>query len=590
MKSLVSQPKKALILLLLIPLLGFKKTQRLSAQETLSTYNTSWTSVLPGSVLSEPAVTSYGFCLATDARNLMGYSSNGQLLWEKNIGRVRNLSLTSLKGDFILFHDETKNILRLFNPSGKEIWAKPLDFKLLSRPFAGRDGRFFIHGEGQLLCYGINGVLRWKLETESQKELPIQELPDGSIILFLSDINGHTRGLRISPFGQMLENITFAGSIKSTETCRDGVLLTFTDGSAGLFALNAQGLAESQWVAAVKSGNPLFAVNPDKTEYRLLSLSKTEITVYKLNSKDGSVLQSRSISGIDGTGLVKSAFSEAGLFIADSSNALLISYDLQDIWSAKMPDTIKKKTVNQIIYLKDDYLVFCGKNWSLNAYHTSQTTNSNQSVQKNIQSDYSSFAPLDLNEINYYGMGSFFNSIKDSKRSQLLKDGNYGKQEEELLSQCLSVAKLYSMDAGSSDFGIHTEKSVFQTDSVGFEAILLQLALLCTDETQNAAAAIISESTNKSYCRALLSNMSGYDPDGKLLEAIERNALRAGNKDSAYLNVICDAVYSICLFMGRPAWNLKGKDILKNFMGAGYSSGTRTYARDTLKKIIALEL
>ena len=324
--------------------------------------------MLPGSVLSEPAVTSYGFCLATDARNLMGYSSNGQLLWEKNIGRVRNLSLTSLKGDFILFHDETKNILRLFNPSGKEIWAKPLDFKLFSRPFAGRDGRFFIHGEGQLLCYGINGVLRWKLETESQKELPIQELPDGSIILFLSDINGHTRGLRISPFGQMLENITFAGSIKSTETCRDGVLL-----------------------------------------------SKTEITVYKLNSKDGSVLQSRSISGIDGTGLVKSAFSEAGLFIADSSNALLIGYDLQDIWSAKMPDTIKKKTVNQIIYLKDDYLVFCGKNWSLNAYHTSQTTNSNQSVQKNIQSDYSSFAPLDLNEINYYGMGSFSNSIKDSK-------------------------------------------------------------------------------------------------------------------------------------------------------------------------------
>ena len=60
MKSLVSQPKKALILLLLLPLLGFKKTQRLSAQETLNTYNTSWTSVLPGSVLSEPAVTSLG--------------------------------------------------------------------------------------------------------------------------------------------------------------------------------------------------------------------------------------------------------------------------------------------------------------------------------------------------------------------------------------------------------------------------------------------------------------------------------------------------------------------------------------------------
>ena len=88
----------------------------------------------------------------------------------------------------------------------------------------------------------------------------------------------------------------------------------------------------------------------------------------------------------------------------------------------------------------------------------------------------------------------------------------------------------------------------------------------------------------------LISDIYGYDPDGKLLEAIERNAVKAGNKDSAYLNTICDAVYSICRFMGRPAWNKKGKQILKSFMGAGYSFNTRTYARDTLKKIISLEL
>ena len=590
MKSRISLQKKLTFLWLLFLIFSLNKKQLLLAQETLSNYNTSWTAVLPGSVLSQPAVTSYGFCLATDARNLMGYSSKGALLWEKNIGRVRNLSLTSLKGDFILFHDQSKNILRLFNPSGTEIWTKTLDFKPLSSPFAGRDGRFFIHGERKIICFGINGIIRWQLETDAQKELSIQELPDGSLILFLSDINGHTRGLRVSPFGEMLENITFAGSIKSAESCQEGVLLTFTDGSAGLFALNKEGLAESQWVASVKSENPFFAVSPDKSQYLLLSLSKSEITVYKLNSKDGSVLHSRTISGIDGTALVKTAFSDSGLFLADSNNAVLLGYDFQDIWSAKMPDTVKKKTVNQIIYLTDDYLVFCGKNWSLNAYHTSQSLTSNQSVQKNIQSDYSSFAPVDLNEINYSLMGSFSAALKDPNRAQSLKEGNYGKQEKEILSQTLSLAKLYSMDAGSSDFGIHTEKSVFQTDSAGFEAILLQLALLCTDQTQNAAASIIAESTNKSYCRALLSNMTGYDPDGKLLDAIERNALKAGNKDSAYLNVICDAVYSICLFMGRPAWNLKGKDILKNFMGAGYSSGTRTYARDTLKKIIALEL
>ena len=564
----------------------------LYAQEILSNFNTSWTSVLPGTAISEPAVTSYGFCLATDARNIMGYSSSGKLLWEKNIGRVRNLSLTSMNGDFILFHDQTQNLIRLFNPSGTEIWSKALDFKLTEKPFAGRDGRFFLYGERKVICIGINGIIRWSLDTDLQKKLPMQELPDGSIILFLSDKNGHTRGLRISPFGEMLENITFAGSIKTTNTCKDGILLTFSDGSAGLFSLK-DGLAESRWVAAVKSGSPLFAVNSEGRKFRLISISKSELTIYKLNEADGSVIASKTINSIDGSSIIKTEFSESGLFIADNKKALLFDEDLNEIWSAILPDGIKNKTINQLVYLKDDYLVLCNKNWSMNAYHTIQTTNTGNkadSVLKNIQADYSSFAPLDLNDINYYSQGAILASIKDSERSAKLKQGNFGQEEALWLSQALSIAKLYSMDSQSSDFGSRIEKSVFQTDSAGVEAVFVQLALLCTQQSQNAAAAIIQNSSNKTYCRAILSNISGYDPDGKLLDAIERNTSRAGNKDSVYLKTICDSVYSICLFMGRPAYNKKGKEILKSLMGAGYSSDTRTYARDTLKKIIALEL
>lgn len=566
-------------------------TNQLFSQEKLSTYNTSWTSVLPGTALCEPEVTSYGFCLATDARNIMGFSSSGVLLWEKNVGRVRKLSLTVLQDDFILFYDKDKNIIRLFNPSGTELWSKPLDFTMAAKPLAGRDGRFFVYGETSVICYGINGIERWRLETEMQKELSMQELPDGSIIVFLSDLNGKTRGLRISPFGEMLENITFSGSIKTTNTCKDGILLNFTDGSAGLFALK-NNLAESQWVAKVQSGNSLFLVSSDFQDFRLLSLNKNQITIYKLNAKDGSVLASKTINDLDGSSLIKSVYTDSGLFIADSYNAVLLSEDFTEIWSASMPENLRNQTINQLAYLKDDYLLFCSKNWSMAAYHTRQTTSSKNAgtVLKKIHTDYSSFAPLELAEINYYLQGDFLSYLKDPERISRLKQGNYKTDEEEWLTQTLSLAKLYHMDALSSDFGTRTEKSVFQTDSAGFETILVQLALLCTDQTQNAVAAILSDSNNKLYCRTLLANLYGYDPDGKLLEAIERNAVKAGNKDSAYLNTICDAVYSICLFMGRPAWNKKGKQILKSFMGAGYSYNTRTYARDTLKKIIALEL
>ena len=565
----------------------FLSLQPLSSQETLSAFNTSWTSVLPGTALCEPAVTSYGFCIATDARNLMGYSSNGKLLWEKSIGRVRNLSLTALNGDFILFYDKDKNLIKLFNPSGTEIWAQTLDFKITSQPFEGRDGRFFLYGERTVVCMGINGIERWRIETEYQKNLPMQELPDGSVIVFLNDEAGKTRGLRISPFGEQLENITFAGSIKTTDTCKDGVLLTFTDGSAGLFSLK-DGLAESRWVANVKSGNSRFAVNNDRQRYGLLSLSKSEITIYKLDASNGAVLSSKTVSGIDGTALIKAQISDTGLFISDGKKAFLFDADFNEVWSANMPSAVWNKTVTQLFYLKNDYLVMCSKNWSMDAWHTSQTLD--KSVQKNIQADYSSFAPLELAEINYYNQSAFFNALKDSERAASLKKGGYGIKEQEWLSQTLSIARLYSMSSSSSDFGTRVEKSVFQTDSAGFEAILVQLSLLCTDQTQAAAAAIISDSTNKTYCRAILTNISGYDPDGKLLDAIQRNASRAGSKDSAYLNSICDTVYTICLFMGRPAYNTKGKEILKQFMGAGYSFNTRNYARDTLKKILSLEL
>lgn len=563
-----------------------------SGLEQLSNYNTSWSSVLPGTTLCQPEVTSYGFCIATDARNLMGYSSEGKLLWEKKIGRIRKLSLTALRGDFILFHDQNSNIIKLFNPSGSEIWSKSLDFKPAAKTFAGRDGRFFIHGEGNIVCYGINGIVRWRLKTKAQKEMPLQELPDGSVIVFLTEENGKTKGLRFSPFGEELEDITFAGCVKNSYTCSQGILLTFTDGSAGLFSIS-DGLTQSRWVTSVKSGNPLFLVNNNRSDFRLLSLLPDSVTLYKLNLSDGSENASWKINGINGNALLASNFTDSGIFLADSQKAILIDYEGKEVWAAKMPAGIKTKEINQIAYLNDDYLLFCSKNWSMNAYHTKQSTSkyhSDKTVSKNIQSDYSSFAPLDLSEINYFTQSSFYPSIKNPEREKLIKSGNFGTTEKEWLSQTLSIAQLSYLDSTSSDFGTRMEKSVFQTDSAGFEEILVQLALLCTDNTQSACADILSKSRNKSNCRAILANLYGYDPDGKLLSAIEKNAELAGTKDSVYCNIVCDAVYSICLFMGRPAYNKKGKDIIKRFMGANYPSNTRIYARDTLKKIISLEL
>ena len=174
--------------------------------------------------------------------------------------------------------------------------------------------------------------------------------------------------------------------------------MIFTDGSAGLFSIT-EGLTQSRWVTSVKVGNPMFIINQDRTDFRLLSLSPSDVTVYKINVSDGTEAASWRINGINGNALLKTDFSDTGIFLADSQKAVLIDSEGKELWAARMPDTVKNKTVNQIVYLKDNYLVFCSKNWSMNAYHTSQSTskyNGGKTVNKNIQADYSSFAPVDL--------------------------------------------------------------------------------------------------------------------------------------------------------------------------------------------------
>lgn len=581
--------KKSSFLALAFILFSILNNPTLYSQEKLSNLNTSWTSVLPGTPLCKPALTSYGFCIATDARNIMGYSSSGKLLWEKNVGRIRNVDIYTLPSDFVLFYDKSKDLLKLYNPSGTEIWSKTLDFKFENEPLPGRDGRFYIYSGTKVFCIGINGIIRWTLDTPSQKNIKAQELPDGSIIIFLQDENGATKGLRLSPFGEQIENITFAGSIQNTWTCREGVLLSFSDGSAGLFSIK-DGFSVNRWVAQAHGNSSVFAVKADKSDFKLLTLSTGGVSIYTIDFETGSAVTGRTINQINGTDLKHIYYSEAGIFLCDKNKAVLLNSDFNEIWSARMPDAMRSDSISFSTYLSDDYLVFFGKNWTMNAYHTAQRTTKTNSDFKKNQNDYSAFIKLNFSEIDYSIMGTFLNAIKDYSIVEQLKNGNYGTKEQQWLIHNLSIAKMFCQNATTTENAIHRENTIFQTDSAGFENILLQLANFGTTQTQNAAADIIYKSTNKSFCKVLMKNICGYDPDGKLLAALEKNASTAGYKDSSYCNSICDAVYSICLFMGRPAYNKKGKEIIKRFMGAGYSSKVRIYARDTLKKIINLEL
>ena len=557
------------------------------SQQVLNNLNTSWSSVLSGVVLCEPAITSYGFCVVTDARTVSAFSSYGNLLWEKNVGRSRNVILQTLNDDYLLYADLNTNSLILLNPSGTEIWNKNLGYKLYIPPFSGRDGRFFLSSGDFLECYGINGIRKWRISVPAQKKINIQELPDGSIVVFLKEIEGQTKGYRISPFGEILEEIVFAGEVSYAATSSDGILLIFTDGSAGLFSVS-DNLSENKWVLPKKNKNAQFLVSRNSDDYIYAEMLADGIIINELNKSDGSIRHSFKIKEIFGLKIQMLYYDESGIFFMDNKSAGLYSTDGKELWCSKLPAATSKNNWNYTVYTNDNHLIFCYKNWTLNAYRVIQVNNT---IRNNSNKDYSSFLTIGNNFETQYST-SFSNVLIDDERIQKLRNGDYGVIEKKYHEDVVSICNAYSDFLSTSDFGTRKEKSIFELDSAGFEKILNQLMFLGNRTSQNLAANILGKTKNNSFQKVILQGIhnNGYDPDAMLLKSLEKLSVTVSYKDKTIINSICDAVYSICFFMGRPAYNSKGKDILKNFLYPSYDAKNREYARETLKKIIALDL
>ena len=288
------------------------------------------------------------------------------------------------------------------------------------------------------------------------------------------------------------------------------------------------------------------------------------------------------------------------ILISDNLSTIVFSSKGQLIYNAQNPQN--KKNLYKL-YTNSNYLILFYDDWSIDSYHlfskqklTSQNSvsskNQSSNNQKNNSIPYASFLDITDNQFDVQFSQNFSGEITNSERIEKLENGNYAENEKNWLSQIISISNQYKKVQSQSNFGTRTEPSIFQNDTKGFESILTQLLLFSNRETQNLAADILNKETNKSFIMTILFGIckNGYDPDQKLLEALEKLSQRVTSKDTILINLICDSVYSICFFQGRPAYNSKGKQILKTFMFPQYSSTNRDYARNTLKKILELDL
>lgn len=571
----------------------------LYSQDVLDEFNTSWTVVTPGKVVSEPELTSFGFCIITDAQDISAFSNKGKLLWNKPIVQGRKAFVGALSDDFFAVVANYGTQLTLLNSSGCTIWSKHIDYKITKKPFSGRDGRFFVSGTNNLQCFGINGVSKWKINTPEQSDLPILELNDGSLLVFLKqEIDGQSTGLRISPFGELLENIQFFSKVEYASVCNEGILINYSNGISGLFNVKNR-KAENKWFVTIKEGadkKNQFIVSQNKNEAVIISPFSDHLLVSCIDIKNGNIKNSFKINKINGNNLKKTVLNSNGLFLCDEKNVLFYTLFNDELYSAQMPSISSANSDQQwnyLIFNNENFLIFCQNNWNLSAYHI--ITEDNVIYHAPIESrrynyfinsaygDYSVLLPADSET-----------KLLNKERLNSITNGNYGKKEKLYLQDMLATC-----EALNSNFQVQIinpeqekNKTIFDTDATGVGNFLSQIPLYSTVEAASYTAQFLKKMKNKSFQQLLLNGVSkvGYDPYGQILEAIDIISTHITPRDEGVICAACDAVYSICLFMGRPAFNSKGKAIIARFITPDFSIKTRKYTYKVLKQISDLDL
>ena len=209
----------------------------------------SWERVLSGMTVAQPKKTSYGFLQMLDGRILVACASDGKVLWQQPLnGKPGSFITVDSINDFCYALVNENKKLQLYNPSGIWLWTATLPEPAIFEPLPGRDGRIFVQGAEHILCYGINGKLKWSTQVSRTGGFPLYELPDGSLLYIQEKkLRGKSTALRISPYGSILEELTFSGVVSSAGQTKQGVILVFSDGAVGCCSVK-DGMAYSQWI------------------------------------------------------------------------------------------------------------------------------------------------------------------------------------------------------------------------------------------------------------------------------------------------------------------------------------------------------
>ncbi|NLM00841.1 MAG: hypothetical protein GX220_05240 [Treponema sp.] len=532
-----------------------------------------WQTVLGGSVIGEPVYSSYGFCVVLDGRSIASITGDGKIYWQKSFRGNPSKHISVTKDDFVYFISD-ENQLNFLNPNGFLLWKIETPEIVTTAPKCGRDGRVFITGKNSLSCYGLNGKTRFTIFTDDSSNIPLQELPDGSLLFFMEKkVNNCSTALRISPYGKIMEEIIFTGIVNCALETNFGVLLGFLNGNMGLCSVKND-TAVSLWTMQLNLGIPIvFAVDNTNAFVLMnncvcvsfnLGIEKPENILWKYYIEDFNLIKDEKLTTIISSNTVT--------FVGKKSIASLKFNGTLDFQSNLNEKNFYAYTPwGNILEFNENWIV---SSFSLRNYYTKNT----KSVIKTPR-NYSK---------NWLGKNIY--AYETFELINLYKIGNFGSAETDYITvinaKIQELSSYYIKDIKErytleNDFPIDYRNSIIEllgeTGCTNFSYMFAQILRQETDVTLILTAL---KSIEK----------HGFDYDGTILTALDEIVQRKARYNRQNLIPLCDAVFSICKVMGKPAIFSKGKSILSRLNSRYFDSNIKDYAQKTLKKLIALQI
>ena len=569
----------------------------------LSKEKPDWQSVIGGNAVAPALETSYGIAVLSDGRMLSSCTSKGNVIWKKGV-KGKPSKYFTVHDDFIYVVTNEKKIT-LVNQSGLSLWTMNNSFSITENPVIGHDGRIFVHGRDKLACFGINGIRKWEVETPAISDLPTCLLNDGSVVVFLADKrSGKTIGKRFTQFGEEMEDLVFSDEVVTVATCEKGVLVALANGSIGLVNV-VKGEAESPWIQKSYIGTGAFAICYSKETEDVAFMFETggRTTVIVLKTDSGAFLTQFTVGGINSSDLQMARATKSGFFVADGSSATEFAEDGTIFWDAKLPE---RSGWNYLYYTGSNHLIFCMNDWVLRAYHTMQAKHAayKDFWDESYSSDLEEYKEEELptpdtpdDAVKQQELAQadrdlgrrMFSDNKLDETEKSLKKGDYGKLEAEYQRGIKSELKSYE----ATFYTKNPSQSFFAKNPAYTQRLIKMTAQIgCAEFTKDFVFLLRNEKDPQLLSALVYSSGSqARDPDGDVLtsyQIILRNPALKSNE--ALLMNICDATYEICRYMGRPALNKHGKEILSQLYSTMYDKAVRDYARKTFEKFASLNM